>query len=115
MVEVGTLATIALEGPAQIGDSVLFVHSLDNNVDCDDQRTGTVTALVQAGRKAFLSFVTPGRYILCYRFNFLEFDENIRPKSEDSFSLFADIQVAAIRIDYELASPSGTNSVRLST
>lgn len=102
---------VIFEGPVQVGDTAVFVPSLSSSaddIDCENQPSGSVRALVETGAGAQFTFDSVGRYVLCYRFNFLEFDEAVRPAGKSLYTLYADIRLGVVAIDTSLALPHGT-------
>ena len=95
LVRLGTTEMWFPDAPAQAGDQVAFIASLDEAADaqasCEDAwLSTTIFGVIGRNKGAELTFTRPGRYILCYRFNFLELSYNQRPKALPSFGLYAD-------------------------
>ena len=102
---------VIFQGPVQVGDTAVFVPSASgsgDDIDCENRPPGSVRALVETGAGAQFTFDTLGRYVLCYRFNFLEWDEADRPAGRGGFALYADIRLGVIALETSLALPLGT-------
>ena len=109
LVPQSTTTVVTFQGPVQVGDTAVFVPSLSDSgddIDCASPPSGSVRALVETGGGAQFTFDTLGRYVLCYRFNFLEWGGSVA--GARTFELFADIRLGVVTLDTALASPLGT-------